>query len=117
VSGDPVDLDVTVKKIARDVRQHYGPVMVPLGDMALLSSGMSTWRSARLRTQTSMPTPSSGRRDPADYRVVVVKSAQHLHCLHLADVLARTAGGFLSATPTTSCLSGRFFWQLLSDLS
>ena len=38
VSGDPVDLDVTVKKIARGVRQPYGPVMVPLGDMALLSS-------------------------------------------------------------------------------
>ena len=38
VSGDPVDIDVTVKKIARDVFQPYGPVMSPLGDMALLSS-------------------------------------------------------------------------------
>ncbi len=28
VSGDPVDLDVTVKKIARNVFQPYGPVML-----------------------------------------------------------------------------------------
>ena len=32
VSGDPVDLDVTVKKIARNVFQPYGPVMSPLGE-------------------------------------------------------------------------------------
>ena len=38
MSGEPVDLDVTVKKIARNVFQPYGPVMSPLGDMALLSS-------------------------------------------------------------------------------
>ena len=31
VSGEPVDLDVTVKKIARNVFQPYGPGMSPLG--------------------------------------------------------------------------------------
>ena len=80
VSGDPVDLDVTVKKIARGVRQPYGPVMVPLGDMALLSSEHVDVAICTLRTQTFHADAFKAvGADPADYRVVVVKSAQHFY--------------------------------------
>ena len=68
-----------MKKIARGVRQPYGPVMVPLGDMALLSSNHVDGRSARLRTQTFHADAFKAvGADPADYRVVV-KSAQHFY--------------------------------------
>jgi len=80
VSGDPIDLDVTVKKIARGVRQPYGPVMVPLGDMALLSSEHVDVAICTLRTQTFHADAFKAvGADPADYRVVVVKSAQHFY--------------------------------------
>ena len=80
VSGDPVDLDVTVKKIARGVRQPYGPVMVPLGDMALLSSEHVDVAICTIRTQTFHADAFKAvGADPADYRVVVVKSAQHFY--------------------------------------
>ena len=71
VSGDPVDLDVTVKKIARGVLQPYGPVMVPLGDMALLSSEHVDVAICTLRTQTFHADAFKAvGADPADYRVV-----------------------------------------------
>ena len=80
VSGRPVDLDVTVRKIARGVRQPYGPVMVPLGDMALLSSKHVDVAVCTLRTQTFHADAFKAvGADPADYRVVVVKSAQHFY--------------------------------------
>jgi microcystin degradation protein MlrC len=80
VSGQPVDLDVTVKKIARGVRQPYGPVMVPLGDMALLSSEHVDVAICTFRTQTFHADAFKAvGADPADYRVVVVKSAQHFY--------------------------------------
>ena len=80
VSGDPVDLDVTVKRIARSVRQPYGPVMVPLGDMALLSSDHIDVAICTRRTQTFHADAFRAvGADPADYRVVVVKSAQHFY--------------------------------------
>ena len=59
VSGDPVDIDVTVKKIARDVFQPYGPVMSPLGDMALLSSEHVDIAICTRRNQTFHPIPSA----------------------------------------------------------
>ena len=80
VSGDPVDLDVTVKKIARGVLQPYGPVMLPLGDMALLSSEHVDIAICTLRNQTFHADAFRAvGADPADYRVVVVKSAQHFY--------------------------------------
>jgi len=80
VSGDPVDLDVTVKKIARDVMQPYGPVMAPLGDMVLLSSEHVDVAICTLRTQTFHADAFKAvGADPALYRVVVVKSAQHFY--------------------------------------
>ncbi|UYN94789.1 MAG: M81 family metallopeptidase [Enhydrobacter sp.] len=80
VSGDPIDLDVTVKKIARDVFQPYGPVMSPLGDMALLSSEHVDVAICTRRNQTFHADAFRAvGAEPSDYRVVVVKSAQHFY--------------------------------------
>ncbi len=78
VSGEPVDLDVTVKKIARDVFQPYGPVMSPLGDMALLSSEHVDVAICTRRTQTFHADAfrAVGAERPI-IGVVIVKSAQH----------------------------------------
>jgi microcystin degradation protein MlrC len=79
-ADNPVDLDVTVKKIARDVMQPYGPVMAPLGDMVLLSSEHVDVAICTLRTQTFHADAFKAvGADPALYRVVVVKSAQHFY--------------------------------------
>ena len=73
-----VDLDVTVKKIARNVFQPYGPVMSPLGDMALLSSEHVDIAICTRRNQTFHADAFRAvGAEPADYRVVIVKSAQH----------------------------------------
>jgi microcystin degradation protein MlrC len=61
-SGDPVDLDVTVKKIARNVFQPYGPVMSPLGDMALSSSEHVDIAICTRRNQTFHADAVPGRR-------------------------------------------------------
>jgi microcystin degradation protein MlrC len=80
VSGEPIDLDVTVKKIARDVFQPYGPVISPLGDMALLSSEHVDVAICTRRNQTFHADAFRAvGAEPADYRVVVVKSAQHFY--------------------------------------
>jgi microcystin degradation protein MlrC len=80
VSGAPVDLDVTVKKIATNVMQPYGPIMSPLGDMALLSSEQVDVAICTRRTQTFHADAFRAVGcEPADYRVVIVKSAQHFY--------------------------------------
>jgi microcystin degradation protein MlrC len=54
--------------------------MVPLGDMALLSSEHVDVAICTLRTQTFHADAFKAvGADPADYRVVVVKSAQHFY--------------------------------------
>jgi len=70
-----------VKKIARGVRQPYGPVMVPLG-----RHGAAVVEECR-RGDLHLGAPQTFHADafkavgadPADYRVVVVKSAQHFY--------------------------------------
>ncbi|MBM3644372.1 MAG: M81 family metallopeptidase [Alphaproteobacteria bacterium] len=80
VSGMPVDLEVTVHRLARDVRQPYGPVMAPLGDMALLKSEHVDIAINGLRTQTFHADAFRAvGAEPTDYRTVVVKSAQHFY--------------------------------------
>ncbi|QQS12251.1 MAG: M81 family metallopeptidase [Rhodospirillales bacterium] len=79
-SGDPVDLRVTVRKIARDVMQPYGPVMAPLGDVAWLSSPEIDIAINTHRTQTFHADAFRALGiDPTAYRIVVVKSAQHFY--------------------------------------
>ncbi len=64
VSGDPVDLRVTVRGIAHKAQQPYGPVMAPLGDMAWLAAdGIDIVLGI----------------DPTRCRLVVVKSAPYFY--------------------------------------
>ena len=57
--------------------------MVPLGDMALLSSEHVDVAICTLRTQTFHADAFKAvGADPADYRVVVVKSMQHFHAAY-----------------------------------
>jgi microcystin degradation protein MlrC len=80
VSGDPVDLRVTVRKIAHKVEQPFGPVMAPLGDMAWLSSDLVDIVVNTHRTQTFHADAFRALGiDPTAYRLVVVKSAQHFY--------------------------------------
>ena len=80
VSGDPVDLRVTVRKIARNVQQAYGPVMTPLGDVAWLASELVDIAVNTHRTQTFHADAFRALGiDPTQYRLVVVKSAQHFY--------------------------------------
>jgi microcystin degradation protein MlrC len=80
VSGDPVDLRVTVRGIAHNVQQPYGPVMSPLGDVAWLSSELVDIVVNSYRTQTFHPDAFRALGiDPSQYRLIVVKSAQHFY--------------------------------------
>lgn len=80
VSGDPVDLRVTVRKIAHDVQQPFGPVMAPLGDVAWLSSEFVDIAVTTYRTQTFHADAFRALGiDPTAYRMIVVKSAQHFY--------------------------------------
>jgi len=80
VSGDPVDLRVTVRQITCNVQQPYGPVMAPLGDLAWLSSDLVDIVINNHRTQTLHADAFRALGiDPSRYRLVVVKSAQHFY--------------------------------------
>jgi microcystin degradation protein MlrC len=80
VSGDPVDLRVTVRRIAHDVQQPFGPVMAPLGNVAWLSSEFVDIAVNTYRTQTFHADAFRALGiDPTAYRMIVVKSAQHFY--------------------------------------
>jgi len=80
VSGDPVDLNVTVRQITYNVQQPYGPVMASLGDLAWLSSDLVDIVINNQRTQTLHADAFRALGiDPTRYRLVVVKSAQHFY--------------------------------------
>lgn len=82
-SGPPVDADVEVIGLATDAWQYFGAARVPLGDTAairvdgngdggidvILISSRTQAFSTELFTQLGL--------DPAAYRVLVLKSAQH----------------------------------------
>jgi microcystin degradation protein MlrC len=82
-SGPPVDADVEVIGLANDAWQYFGAARVPLGDTAairvdgdgeggidvILISSRTQAFSTELFTQLGL--------DPAAYRVLVLKSAQH----------------------------------------
>lgn len=80
LSGDPVDLEVTVRGMAEAVTQRFGE--------APDNMGLSVWISGRgidlvltsLRTQVFHPEGMTKLGlDPAKRKIVVVKSTQHFH--------------------------------------
>ncbi len=80
MSGDPLDLDVTVRRLAGDLTQRFGELPIPLGNMAWLECGGVDIVVNDLRTQTFHPEAYTGLGiDLAAKRLVCVKSSQHFH--------------------------------------
>lgn len=80
MSGDPVDLTVTVRGICRDATQHFGPATTGLGDTVWIEAdGVHIVLSTR-RTQTFHPEVFTALGlDPTTMKYVVVKSSQHFY--------------------------------------
>jgi microcystin degradation protein MlrC len=120
-SGDPVDLEVTVKALKPDATITYGNGKQPLGDAALVSAGGIDIALNALRTQTFHPDGFAGLgADIGAYRSVFVKSAQHFSA-GFAPVADRiryvSAGG--AADPDFEKIvllrAGRPLWPLVDD--
>lgn len=80
MSGDPLDLEVTVRRLASDLTQRFGELPIPLGNMAWLECGGVDIVVNDLRTQTFHPEAYTGLGiDLAGKRLVCVKSSQHFH--------------------------------------
>ena len=84
MSGDPVDLTVTVGKIARDAVQYFGPEdrkqEVPIGDSVAVSANGIDIVLYSTRTQTFSPHVFTNVGiEPAARKLLVVKSTQHFY--------------------------------------
>lgn len=80
MSGDPLDLKVTVKKLASDLSQRFGDLPLALGNMAWLHCNGLDIVINDLRTQTFHPEAYTGLGiDLATKKLVCVKSSQHFH--------------------------------------
>jgi microcystin degradation protein MlrC len=105
-SGAPVDAEVEIVGLARDAWQHFGAARVPLGDAAavriataggavdvVLISSRTQALGTELFTQLGL--------DPAGYRLLCLKSAQHFAGAFgpLARAILRAETG--GACPTT----------------
>ena len=79
-SGSPVDLDVRVLKLIRDATMSYAGGTQAMGNAALVEAGGVRIVLNTIRTQTFHPDAyTQFGLDLAEYRVIVVKSAQHFH--------------------------------------
>ncbi|MGV3651473.1 MAG: M81 family metallopeptidase [Devosia sp.] len=120
-SGQPVDLDVTVKALAPEASQTYGTGRQAMGDAALVSAGGIDIALISLRTQTFHPDAFAALgADIGTYRSVYVKSAQHFSAgfAPVADrILYVSAGG--AADPDFERIAlpraGRPLWPLVED--
>jgi microcystin degradation protein MlrC len=78
LSGQPVDLRVTVRRIAFGVRQRFGTMPWPLGDAAWVSADGLDLIINTQRTQVFHPDCMTALGlDPSTRRIVVVKSNYH----------------------------------------
>jgi microcystin degradation protein MlrC len=79
-SGEPIDLAVTVKGLADDVIQHFGPSPVSLGSVAWVGADGLDLVLATNRTQAFHPEGMTKvGLDPTARKIVLVKSIQHFH--------------------------------------
>jgi len=80
LSGQPIDLEVTLTGLARDAQQPFGKALSGLGDCAAIrGSGIEVVLCA---TRTQAFDPALFRNvgiEPAERKMVVVKSTQHFH--------------------------------------
>jgi microcystin degradation protein MlrC len=80
ISGNPVDLRVTVKKLAWDCQQTFGPTRNATGNLAWLQADGIDIVINTKRTQIFHPDAFAPLGlDPARYRLIVVKSSQHFY--------------------------------------
>ena len=82
ISGNPLDLRVTVKKIAWDCRQTFGANREKTGNLVWLRDEAHDLDIVvnTLRTQLFHPDAYAPLGiDPASYRILVVKSSQHFY--------------------------------------
>ncbi|MEO3386330.1 M81 family metallopeptidase [Mesorhizobium sp. CAU 1741] len=80
MSGQPLDLKVTVKRLSSDLTQRFGDLPLPLGNVAWLQCGGIDIVVNDLRTQTFHPEAYTGLGiDLASKKLVCVKSSQHFH--------------------------------------
>jgi len=80
MSGDPLDLKVTVRKLSSDLSQRFGDLPIPLGHMAWLECDGVDIVVNDLRTQTFHPEAYTGLGiDLAGKKLVCVKSSNHFH--------------------------------------
>ncbi|MHA6732203.1 M81 family metallopeptidase [Devosia sp. A369] len=120
-SGDPLDLRVTVKRILHNATMAYSEGRQAMGTSAWVSCGNTDIVLCSVRTQTFHPDAyTQFGIDPALYRIVVTKSAQHFYAGFAPltnDILYAVAPGTVSPdfselnfTKTT-----RHLWPISSD--
>jgi microcystin degradation protein MlrC len=79
-SGDPVDLNVTVRGLAGQVTQRFGAAPVPMGESAWVEAAGVHLILTRLRTQVFHPEGMTKLGlDLGGCKLVIVKSTQHFH--------------------------------------
>jgi microcystin degradation protein MlrC len=79
-SGDPVDLNVTVRGLAEQVTQRFGASPVPMGESAWVEAAGVHLILTRLRTQVFHPEGMTKLGlDLGGCKLVIVKSTQHFH--------------------------------------
>ena len=106
MSGDPVDLRVTVGKIALKALQYFGPddniQEVPIGDSVAVSANGIDIVLISTRTQTFSPHVFTNVGiDPAKKKILIVKSTQHFYARFApiaAEVIYVAAPGAVAPT-------------------
>ncbi|MEM9141098.1 MAG: M81 family metallopeptidase [Pseudomonadota bacterium] len=79
-SGDPVDLDVEIRRILEGGEQTFGDARTPMGTVVWLSAGGIDLILTSKRCQVFHPDSMTQLGiDPTGYRGIVVKSSQHFY--------------------------------------
>lgn len=77
-SGDPLDLTVTIRRIASGITQRFGPTPLGIGDAVWVTAGGVDIVLNTVRTQVFHPECMTALGlDPAQRKIVVVKSSNH----------------------------------------
>ncbi|MBT5432794.1 MAG: M81 family metallopeptidase [Alphaproteobacteria bacterium] len=80
LSGEPVDMRVTVTGICHDAHQPFGPALSPLGNCVAVSGAGVDIVLNTLRTQAYAPELFRNVGiEPTERKIVIVKSTQHFH--------------------------------------
>jgi microcystin degradation protein MlrC len=79
-SGDPLDLKVTVRKLASGITQRFGDVPLPIGDAAWVSADGVDIVLNTLRTQVFHPECMTALGiDLSSRHIIIVKSTNHFY--------------------------------------